>query len=189
MNERGPGYLDEHISEREKRLTTIRTELEKRLTEQDYLTCEDFDHFDVTCCDTCHTFYPHYEMWIVVLSDCRHAWVCDSIEQILMRRTKIVPSSPDQEKAMKLLDEIFGGSDPDPVGDALHDAAVAASSDEDRLYYCLKYAHHVHKPKRGHEAVEALVSQALRLPGRGPAQRSRTAHVREADRSPISSER
>ena len=110
VSELGQGYLDERLSERAKRFIATSAELEKRLTEKDYLTCEDFDHFDVDCCDTCHTCYLDSEMWIVVLSDGRHAWVCDSVEQILMRRTKTVPSSPEQEKKLKLLAEIFGGS-------------------------------------------------------------------------------
>jgi hypothetical protein len=73
---------------REEYLAEIRTVPNERLTESHYLTCEDFDHFDIRCCDTCHTSYPHCEMWIVVLSDGRYAWVCDSIKAILMRETK-----------------------------------------------------------------------------------------------------
>jgi hypothetical protein len=109
-------------------------------------------------------------MWVVKLSDGRHAWVCDPIKDILMRQTGIMPVPPEVKKALKLLDEIFGGSDPDPIRDSLHDGAMAASSDEEKLYYCLKYAHHLRGRKRGDEPLEELVSQALRLPGRGPAQ-------------------
>ena len=60
---------------REESSAEIRTVLDNRLTGGLYLTCDDFDHFDTRCCDTCHTSYPHCEMWIVVLSDGRHAWV------------------------------------------------------------------------------------------------------------------
>ncbi len=147
--EQGQAAVDKLIAEREGYSTVITAELEKRLTEETYLTCEDFDHFDVNCCDTCHTCYPHYEMWVVVLSDGRNAWVCDSIRGILTRETK--------------------------VEDALHEASLAVTSDEERLYYCLQYAHHTYKRKRGHETVESLVSLALSLPGRGPAQSSKLA--------------
>jgi len=173
--QQGHEVVDKLIAEREEYSTVITAELEKRLTEEAYLTCEDFDHFDVNCCDTCHTCYPHYEMWVVVLSDGRNAWVCDSIRRILMRETKVVPSSPEEEEKFKLLREIFGGNTPDPVEDALHEATLAATSDEERLYYCLRYAHHTYKRKRGHQTVESLVSLALSLPGRGPAQSSKSA--------------
>jgi len=99
----------------------------------------------------------------------------DAIKEILMRQTKFVPSTPDAEEALRLLDEIFGGSEPDPIGDALHAASMAANSDEEKLYYCLKYAHHTGKRKRGHKTVETLVNRALRLPGRGPDRRAMTA--------------
>ncbi len=154
--EQGQEYVDRLLAGREGYFTVITAELEKRLTEEAYLTCEDFDHFDITCCDTCHTCYPHYEMWIVVLSDGRHAWVCHSIKAILMRETKFVPSTPDAEEALRLLDEIFGGSQPDAVGDELHEANMEANSDEDQLYYCIKDAHHKGKRKRGHKTVQTL---------------------------------
>ncbi|MGA3107140.1 MAG: hypothetical protein ABSD53_21875 [Terriglobales bacterium] len=38
-------------------------------------TCEDFRHLNVKCCDTCHNFYPHYEMKVIELPDGSPAWV------------------------------------------------------------------------------------------------------------------
>ncbi len=70
--------------------------MEKRLTESLYLTCEDFCHLDVVCCDTCHNFYPHYDMWIVVLSDGWHVWVCDTTKHILMHQG--AAATPDEEQ-------------------------------------------------------------------------------------------
>jgi hypothetical protein len=172
--EQGQTYADELRAEFENYPTVIRLELEKRLTEETYLTCEDFDHFDTNCCETCHTCYPHYEMSIVVLSDGRHAWLCDSVKGILMRHTKFVPSSPEGKEKFRLLAEIFGAK-PDPIEDELHEASLAACSDEERLYYCIKYSHHIHKRKRGHKTIETLVQRALRLPGRGPARSARIA--------------
>jgi hypothetical protein len=173
--DRGQSFVDNLHAEKKAYPGIVRGELAKRLTEDTYLTCDDFDHFDVTCCDTCHTCYPHYEMWIVKLSDGHHAWVCDPIEHILMRRTKTVPSSPEDKEKLALLGDIFGGWKPDPVEDELHAASMAATTDEQKLYYCIKYAHHVHKRKRGHKSIETLVGRALRLPGRGPAKSSKTA--------------
>ena len=42
-------------------------------------TCEDFRHLNVECCDTCHNFYPHYEMKVIELPDGSPAWVCDTV--------------------------------------------------------------------------------------------------------------
>jgi hypothetical protein len=55
-------------------------ELRERLPETDIKTCEDFRHLDVPCCDTCHTFYPHYEMSLIDLRDGAKAWVCDPVK-------------------------------------------------------------------------------------------------------------
>jgi hypothetical protein len=53
--------------------------LESRLPDGDIKTCEDFKHLNVVCCETCHEFYPHYEMSVVELPDGGHAWVCDVV--------------------------------------------------------------------------------------------------------------
>jgi len=148
--------------------TMIRAKLEKRLTEATYLTCETFDHFDLQCCTTCHG-EPHFEMADVVLADDRHAWVCCHVRDILIRQTKKPPSpDPDRQKVSALLADMFGQK-PDPVADELHAANLAATSDEERLYYCLKYAHHKSGRKRGHKKLETIVQRARRLPGGRPA--------------------
>jgi hypothetical protein len=33
----------------------------------DIRTCEDLKHLNVECCETCHNFYPHYEMSVIDL--------------------------------------------------------------------------------------------------------------------------
>ena len=48
----GEAYANKLRAERDGYSTVIKTELDKRLTEGRYLTCEDFDHFDVTCCES-----------------------------------------------------------------------------------------------------------------------------------------
>jgi hypothetical protein len=55
-------------------------ELQKTLPETDIKTCDDFRHQNVTCCNTCHTFYPHYEMSLIDLPDGAEAWVCDPVK-------------------------------------------------------------------------------------------------------------
>jgi hypothetical protein len=32
------------------------------------------------CCETCHNFYPHYEMKVIQLPHGSPAWVCDTVE-------------------------------------------------------------------------------------------------------------
>jgi|SRR5579872_1598007 hypothetical protein len=33
----------------------------------DIRTCDDFKHPNVECCETCHNFYPHYDMSLIDL--------------------------------------------------------------------------------------------------------------------------
>ena len=46
----------------------------------DIRTCDDFRHLNVECCETCHNFYPHYEMSLVDLPGGGKAWVCDTVK-------------------------------------------------------------------------------------------------------------
>jgi hypothetical protein len=46
----------------------------------DIQTCEDFRHLNVVCCETCHHFYPHYEMQVIDLPTGGKAWLCDSVK-------------------------------------------------------------------------------------------------------------
>lgn len=165
--EQGHPALDDLLQRSQSYSSVIVEELERRLTEHQYLTCVDFDHFDVNCCANCHTGYPHYDMYDVTLDDGRHAWVCCPIRHILMREVRMI-GGPVAEERLKLLQDIFG-CPPDPVEEKLHLANLAAKTDEERLSYCLMSAHHVYGRRRGHNNIDALVSRALRLPGRGPA--------------------
>jgi hypothetical protein len=81
LKEIGP-RLEEHeelYSEQPDREKIVIDELQKRLPDTDIKTCEDFRHLNVTCCDTCHTFYPHYEMSLIDLPGGAKAWVCDAV--------------------------------------------------------------------------------------------------------------
>lgn len=80
-------------------------------TDVDIKVCDDFLHLNVRCCETCHEFYPHYDMSFIDLPDGGKAWVCDSVKWAL---------SPEKYHALqvrsrnssegKLLREIFGNS-------------------------------------------------------------------------------
>src|ERR1039458_10241584 len=60
--------------------TFIVSGLQDKLPDGPIKTCEDFKHLQVECCDTCHNFYPHYEMKVIELPDGSQAWVCDTVE-------------------------------------------------------------------------------------------------------------
>ena len=132
----------------------IKAELIKRLSEETYLTCSDFAHFGVKCCDAACESEPHYEMSDVILADDRHAWVCCKICDLLIRRTKEPYDDPEEEKEEKLWREAFGLK-PDPVEEELHEAAITAKSDGQKLFYCLRYSDHKAGKQRGNKRLKA----------------------------------
>lgn len=62
-------------------------ELMRRLPDGEVATCEEFD-FDVDCCDSCHYFYAHYDMYLVDLPDGRKAWICCAVRSALLHEPK-----------------------------------------------------------------------------------------------------
>jgi hypothetical protein len=173
--EQGQAAFNELLEHHRAYPAIIADELERRLTKGAYLTCTDFDHLDVNCCESCHTGYPHYDMYDVPLDDGRHAWVCCPIRNVLLRQVK-ADGSPDEQKRVELFEEIFGAS-LNPAVEALYAANLLAKTDEERLRYCLAYAHEVYGRKRGHKTLKTLVNRALRQPGRGPARASTLAGI------------
>lgn len=84
-------------------------ELQKRLPDTDIKTCADFRHLNVTCCDTCHTFYPHYEMSLIDLPDGAKAWVCDPVKwAIYPEQYQELQEWKQNSREGKLLRRIFG---------------------------------------------------------------------------------
>jgi hypothetical protein len=58
-------------------------ELASILPDTDIKTCSDFKQPKVACCDTCHHFYPHYDMSLIELPSGDKAWVCCSVRSVL----------------------------------------------------------------------------------------------------------
>jgi hypothetical protein len=54
----------------------LEASLQRVGSNQEIKTREDFKHLNVDCCDTCHTFYAHYEMAPFDLADGGTAWLC-----------------------------------------------------------------------------------------------------------------
>jgi hypothetical protein len=47
------------------------------------LTCDDFRHLGIECCETCHTFYPHDEMDLIHVGSVGEAWLCCALGAVL----------------------------------------------------------------------------------------------------------
>ena len=95
--------------EESEELYSVMAELQDRLPETDIKTCEDFRHLNVTCCDTCHTFYPHYEMSLIDLPGGAKAWVCDPVKwAIYPEQYQELQEWKQNSPEAKLLRHIFG---------------------------------------------------------------------------------
>lgn len=72
-------------------------------------TCEGFKHLGVECCDTCHNFYPHYEMSVIDLPDGGKAWVCDTVKwAIYPEKNRELQERSRTSPEGKLLRAVFG---------------------------------------------------------------------------------
>jgi hypothetical protein len=56
--------------------TTVTTELQRRLPYGKIKTCGAFQHLNAGCCNSCHTYRPHYSMELIDAPDGGKAWVC-----------------------------------------------------------------------------------------------------------------
>ncbi|AFL89420.1 hypothetical protein Terro_3199 [Terriglobus roseus DSM 18391] len=58
-------------------------ELGRRLPDTEFRVCGDFLTPTADCCESCHTFYPHYDMKLIELPDRVSGWVCCAVERQL----------------------------------------------------------------------------------------------------------
>lgn len=88
-------------------------ELQRRLPDSEIKTCDDFKHLNAACCESCHTFYPHYEMKVIDLPDGAKAWVCDAVEwAIYPERLQQLQHWSRNSAEGKMLRKIFGDDNP-----------------------------------------------------------------------------
>ena len=64
-------------------LDVVTAELRRRLPNQPLNTCDDFAFLSEKCCETCHTFYAHYDMDLIQSPEGGWAWVCCSVRDAI----------------------------------------------------------------------------------------------------------
>jgi hypothetical protein len=77
-------------------------EMLKRLPEGEITTCAELGLTD-KCCDSCHAYYPHYDMEVVQLSDGRAGWICCAVRRFLFPETSIPEDSQEFVDLMQAL--------------------------------------------------------------------------------------
>ena len=93
-------------------VSTVITDLRRRLPGGKIKTCGAFKHLKAGCCAPCHTSHPHTSMNLIDLPDGTKGWVCCAVEWAiypkryaeLMERSRNCPEG-------KLLRGLFGGDD------------------------------------------------------------------------------
>jgi hypothetical protein len=58
--------------------------LREQLPDDDVSTCEDFEGLKAQCCETCHRFYPHYDMYLEDDPAGGKAWLCCTVRAALL---------------------------------------------------------------------------------------------------------
>jgi len=94
------------------RLSTVITELRRKLPDGNIKTCGAFKYLNAACCDSCHTSRPQTDMNPIDLPDGTKAWVCCAVEWAiyperyaeLMERSRNCPEG-------KLFIEMYGEDD------------------------------------------------------------------------------
>jgi hypothetical protein len=79
----GPLTTDE-----EKYRAIVEATLRERLPDTNFKICGEFDRLAATCCETCHTLYPHYEMYVEDLPSGEKAWICCGLRSALREPLK-----------------------------------------------------------------------------------------------------
>jgi hypothetical protein len=73
--------LNEELDREELVVVTLR----EQLPDDDVNTCEDFEGLKAGCCNTCHRFYPHYDMYLENLPTGGKAWLCCTVRAAFLK--------------------------------------------------------------------------------------------------------
>ena len=94
------------------KVSTVITELRRRLPNGKIKTCGTFKHLKAGCCAPCHTSRPHTDMNLIELPNGSKAWVCCAVEWAIYpeRYAELLERSRNCPEG-KLLRGLFGGDD------------------------------------------------------------------------------
>lgn len=82
----------------------LETSLKGIETDANIRTCEEFSYLNVECCQTCHTFYAHYEMSLIELESGGNAWICCAMDRALNPgKLKRLEQSPEYKQIVSML--------------------------------------------------------------------------------------
>jgi len=85
--------------------------LMERLPEGDVRTCDNFRHLGVECCNICHTFYAHYDMYLETGPDGNHAWICCSVRSSLFKLGEHAANAKEERVDLeRALSDIYDGA-------------------------------------------------------------------------------
>jgi hypothetical protein len=84
----GVGGLERHPNEELDYEDLVIATLRERLPDDDVNNCEDFEGLRAQCCDTCHRFYPHYDMYLENLPTGGRAWLCCAVRAAFLRSSR-----------------------------------------------------------------------------------------------------
>jgi hypothetical protein len=84
-------------------VASLQASLKKVFPHEPVRTCEDFSHFRVECCETCHHFDPQFEMAIVDIETGGLAWICCALDRALNpAKTAERENSPEWKEISKV---------------------------------------------------------------------------------------
>jgi hypothetical protein len=81
----GVGSFERDPNEELDREELVIVTLREQIPDDDVRTCEDFQGLKARCCETCHRFYPHYDMYLVNLPTGSKAWLCCAVRAALIQ--------------------------------------------------------------------------------------------------------
>jgi hypothetical protein len=64
-------------------------------------TCDDL-RLEVECCESCHGYYLHYDMYVVEQPDGQTAWICCAVRRVLFPETAIANDDPVRLELMRI---------------------------------------------------------------------------------------
>jgi len=80
--------------------------INERVPDCEFKICGDLA-LEVECCESCHTFYPHYDMYLETLPNGEPAWICCSVRSALLNPNT---DATNPERELMDLEKALGGN-------------------------------------------------------------------------------